>query len=491
MARTLTFDSSRGPDGKVRVGVWDRICVPGHDEKDGQSTDFDQQTLAQFVDNFLERGDPVPIDFNHQSNYAHLNGQPAPALGFYGALAVVWDGKIEKLGALEGVTAGAEGLDLSKDGLWGLRTEVTELGDQLLPNFKLLSPTFTPEGVRRDGTEVGYCLAAVAATNTPWQAGTKITFDVGTQGVGETNGGAAAKMQGASRMAKLAKLAKFAGVDEGADDSAIRAALAKKMSDVASAAMTAMAEDQFAYEDEAQKLEDAAAQFEGDSDEDEDKELFAKMSKMAAQFRRFAKMSKMSAAPAPAAPAASSAEMQVMQASLAAAQKQIEQLQASERARAKAAEREAEAKFEALAAAAVKGGYPAEAKGALIAFARSNYSAAEKSVAHFLPKTGAPAHLFERMTSQGGPVGAADTNARQIAGPPKPRKFVAMGHTFIENDAEFADEVKRVAQSKDPVVMAKVDALIPAKQRGLEFYRLMAADRVVRAERPDLAESAE
>lgn len=176
--KTIQFDASRGPDGKVRVGVWDRICVPGHDEKDGQSTDFDLSTLSQMVDNFLERADPIPVDHNHQSNYAAQNGQPAPALAWYGALAVVDGGKIAKLGALPGVTVdGAkDGFD-GRDGLWGYRHEVTELGEQLLPNFKLLSPTFLTNGTRRNGSECGYCLLAVAATNTPWQPATKITFE--------------------------------------------------------------------------------------------------------------------------------------------------------------------------------------------------------------------------------------------------------------------------------------------------------------------------
>ena len=70
----------RGPDGKISVGKWDRICVPGTDEKDGQSTEFSPKTMGEMLDNFESRGDVIPVDWNHQSTYAKENGQPAPAL---------------------------------------------------------------------------------------------------------------------------------------------------------------------------------------------------------------------------------------------------------------------------------------------------------------------------------------------------------------------------------------------------------------------------
>lgn len=174
---TMTFETQRGSDGRVRAGVWDRICVPGRDEKDGQRTEFTVDTLSQMVANFEERGDLIPIDHNHQSNYAATNGQPAPALGFYGALAVVEGGKVVKLGKAQGVEpSSSEGMD-GRDGLWAFRSEVTPLGQELLPNFRLLSPTFIADGTRRDGTSCGYCLLAVAATNTPWQSQTKLSFE--------------------------------------------------------------------------------------------------------------------------------------------------------------------------------------------------------------------------------------------------------------------------------------------------------------------------
>lgn len=165
--------------GAVRSGVWDLVCVPGSDYKDGQSTEFNDATLTQMVENFRKRGDAIPLDHNHQSNYASQNGQPAPALAFYGAVAVVSGGKILALARARDVTATGQepGLDLASDGLWAFRSQVTPLGQELLPNFKYLSPTFQLEATDREGNVVGYQLAAVAATNTPWQSGTAITFE--------------------------------------------------------------------------------------------------------------------------------------------------------------------------------------------------------------------------------------------------------------------------------------------------------------------------
>jgi phage I-like protein len=237
--RLLDFEAQRGSDGRVRAGVWDRVCVPGNDEKDGMSSEFSLETLSQMVDNFVERGDLVPLDYNHQSQHAAQNGQPAPALAFYGALAVVWEGKLQKVGYARGLdaqTVGGDNLDVSRAGLWALRTEVTELGDQLLMNFRLLSPTFTTEGTKRDGTPIGYQLIAVAATNTPWQAATELTFEApdltGTaSSAGATNAvSPAADKEKGMNPELLAKL----GLAEGCSPEEMHAAFAKYMEDAES-----------------------------------------------------------------------------------------------------------------------------------------------------------------------------------------------------------------------------------------------------------------
>lgn len=508
--RCATFEAQRDAEGKVRTGVWDYVCIEGHDEKDGQSTDFDVDTLSQFINNFVERGDLIPIDFNHQSNYVTKNGQPAPALGFYGSLALVWDGKIVKAGSARGVSATASiGIDLSRNGLFAFRAEVTELGHQLLPNYKYLSPTFTKEGTRRDGSECGYVLCAVAATNTPWQAGTEITF---SQELSSNTGPAPVKpKEEGIGMAKLAKLAKFAGVGDDADDAAIKQGLYAKME---GEAMAASSDEGFDYAGSASKLEDAAREFEDAHFEDDGDEEPAhqKMRKMAAKFRKLAKLSEAPPADAPAAMASEpdaamaddeektkmadekdkeeGAKFAVLEASHKALQARLAKFEAREETREKAEKAEKERTLSAFADSAVSGGYPKESREDLISFARTNFEGARAAVAHFLPRTGAPSHLFERATSNGLPVGKSG-EARNSAGPAKPRRIQSMGMTFVEDDSAFADKVKEFAMSKDPIIMEKLDKHIPEKQRSVTYDRLLAAERVVRAEYPDLADSAD
>jgi Asp-tRNA(Asn)/Glu-tRNA(Gln) amidotransferase C subunit len=511
-ARCGEFDSVRGTDGRIRAGVWDRVCVPGFDEKDGQHTEFTVATLGEMVDNFVERGDQIPLDYNHQSNYSHVNGQPAPALAFYGALAIVAGGSVTKLGCARGVSAsGTEpGLDLTREGLWAYRCEVTELGQTLLPNFKYVSPTFMSNGTKRDGTEIGYVLAAVAATNTPWQGETQITFaqaqrhdDVTATPSGTPEHAAthtedcspagSAPAQKEARMAKFQKYAKFAGAAEGADDAAIKTGMATRL---AKLAQEAMEEEAFQYEEEAAKLEEMASEMSAFEGDDDAKSFAAKMSKMASSFKRMSKFDadgdKDDDKPAKMEDAGAKAQMAAMQATIASLGKRVATFEHAEADRAKAAERDREKKFEQLADAAVKGGYPEENRADLILFARTNYDAAARTVAAFLPKSGGPAHLFDRVSGQGAPLGApAGHGAREFSAPAKPRETKTPFGKFVEMDGAFADKVNEIAESKDPSVMAKVDKLLPAPHRPVMFHRLLAAERVVRAEHPDLAAQAE
>lgn len=513
--RWTTFDAQPSSDGSVRVGVWDRVCVPGSDSKDGQDTEFTLETLSQMADNFLDRnGDPIPLDYNHQSNYASQNGQPAPALAFYGAFAVVWDGKVVKLaigsdtppcpGSLyvSPSTATADGIDVSRDGLWCFRNEVTELGQQLLRGFKLVSPTFMSDGTRRDGTPVGYCLAAVAATNTPWQSATAISFEQPK----DSAGAVPAPTEKESSMSKFAKYAKFAGAADGADDSAIKQAIGAKM---AGLAQKAMSEDDFDLGEAAKEMDEAASLMEGDSemaaeckmarlmsarfskmakfesDADADDDEKKKMAAMAADEEK-QKMAKLEADK----DADGKAAMAVMQASLSATNEKLAKFEAAEQKRADAEKKELEAKFSRLADQAIAGGYDKAQRDNLITFARSNFDAAHAAVVHLLPKTNAPAHLFDRASRNGGPIGG-DTNAREDAGSIRPRVVTNALGRFVEVDGAFASEIEKTADSKDPTTMAKVDKLLPAPQRAIKFHRLLAARKVVAAERPDLADAAE
>ena len=517
--RWITFDAG---DARVLAGKWDRICVPGSDEKDGESTEFTLETLTEMAANFEERGDPIPIDWNHQSNYAHTNGQPAPALGFYGALAVVWDGEVVKIARARDMApcagslysppsqAMTDGIDLSRDGLWAFRSEVTSgtkkfpLGQELLPGFKFVSPTFTPEGTLRDGTEVGYCLAAVAATNTPWQGSTEITFARS----GDCNtkpGGVTAMTQGDQQMAKLAKLAKFAGVGDDADDTAIKQALAAKMAGIAAKAMQ---DETFEYEEEAKRLEEEATKYEEEEEEDADPVVMS-IRKMAASLRKMAKFEEGDEPDADdkkkleedeedeeeskkkLEDEGADAKMAAMSATVDGLKARLAKFERAEAEREKVAAAAREKLFSKLADDAVAGGYPKAKRDALIKFARVDFDGARATVEGFLStKTGAPAHLFERATEMGAPIGRGRASREQDAAPRTRTVRNAFG-TFTEVDAAYADEIKRIATSAEPAVKAKVDKYIPEARRAVMFDRLSAAAKIVAAERPDLAKEAE
>lgn len=191
----LRFDNKRGEDGKVRVGLWDRAATFGEKPKDGVDVSFTPETFGQMLDNWLKRGEKLALCYNHQSAYVEENGAPAPALAFYDAAAIVKDGQIlrfEKLGVSQAQPPSLEALkqcvmelateaepDPSPDGLWWCRAEVTEKGEELLPNFKYLSPMFVPDGTDEFGAAQGYTIYDLAATNTAFQAGCLICFDRG------------------------------------------------------------------------------------------------------------------------------------------------------------------------------------------------------------------------------------------------------------------------------------------------------------------------
>lgn len=301
----------------------------------------------------------------------------------------------------------------------------------------------------------------------------------------------------------LSKYAKFAGAADDADDSAIKQAIGAKM---AGLAQKAMSEDDFDLGEAAKEMDDAAALMEGDAEMAAEYQMARKMS------ARFSKMAKFDAADGDGdedekkkfaaeeeekskmakleADKDSKAAMAVMQASLNATNEKLAKFEAAEAKRAEAEKKELEAKFSRLADQAIAGGYDKAQRDNLITFARSNYEAAHAAVAHLLPKTNAPAHLFDRASRNGAPIGG-DTHAREDAGAIKPRVVTNALGRFVEVDSQFATEIEKVADSKDPVTMAKVDKLLPAPQRTIKFHRLLAARKVVAAERPDLADAAE
>lgn len=183
VGRAQRFDATSAP-GPIPVRVWDRITSWGLKVKGARSDTFDDLTLGQMVANLERRGDLVPVDQDHASAATPL--RDAPALAFYSALAIVRAGKVLKWASVP-PERHAVRPDPSQpfadaatrpDGLYGYRCEITPRGesaDNGLRNYHYLSPMFDI-GANEEGKPVGYTLYAVAATNTPFQAGTSITF---------------------------------------------------------------------------------------------------------------------------------------------------------------------------------------------------------------------------------------------------------------------------------------------------------------------------
>ncbi len=424
------------------VGKWSRICTMGAKQKEGADIDFNPDTLSEMVSNAAARGDAIAICADHLSAYIATTGQPAPALGFFDALAVVASGAIVKSWQCSAGTQCPAGLD---DGLYARLGEITPRGRDSavgLGNYKFLSPMFSMAAKGEDGSDIGPALYDVAATNTPFQAGTEIQFSTGRK-------------------------AQFSGA---------------KMDD------TEMAK-RFGFEpdDDDEKKKDKMAKFWADYDEKE------KASKMAATPAADAPaaMSRTLTAPAIVVvdktvnPDVAAAKLALLEANNAAFEARFRAMDDAEKARHFA-------RIETLADTAVAGGLAASSRPALVTLAKVDYAAAEKMASQYLHA--APTYLFDRLTQTGGPIGAPASApaARSVPGPVGPRLHKTPFGTVVAPDEEYADEIKRVAFSKDKDTAAKVDAVLTTDaDRASKWARLVAAEKVVKRDRPELVERAD
>lgn len=119
--------------------------------------------------------------------------------------------------------------------------------------------------------------------------------------------------------------------------------------------------------------------------------------------------------------------------------------------------------------------------------------------------SGAPAHLFTRMTGPSGPI---SRDGRTVEQPRQPaqipangvdRRYVTMGASIqgakiaVLSAASWAEECRAMADSKEPVTMARIDALLDEGIKGSKyesFERFVAAEKILSAERPDLLRAA-
>ncbi len=537
----VRFEVPRGTDGKLRIGLWDRGMTPGQKLKDGQESDFSAVTFAQMIGNWKRRGEPLAGCYNHQSAYVQQNGQPAPALAWYDAIAIIENGEVtqfEKLsssnatppsvaelaGRLAAILATDENPNPSADGAWFYRSEVTEKGEELLPNFRFISPMFTSKGADEQGNAIGYVIYDLAFTNTAFQAGCMINFS--------QSGGQAPKEKPNMAIKKFAaEFAKKMGLLEGADDETIKASFATKMEE-AKAAMSAE-EEPSKMAKHAADMEEMAKQYEDAySEEGEEGEApHVSMRKMATKFRKLAaleggaaddkekdkdnegaaeferrsreELSLFASRMNVTIPDGASSKqiLETIRLSSVPASKLPEliagQVKAAlDREKSQATVMETKAKAKVLVEAAIAGGYDKDNGPALLAFASEpgSFAAAQAMAAPFLKLGSAGAELFSRLTGAGAPVGVdarrATFGAGSTSGPD--RKIVKTPlATFSVEGARFSDMAKEMADAKEGPIKMQIDGMLPSSIREHSGERLIVANQILKETRPELFEAAE
>lgn len=548
IGRSLMFDSARSAGGAVAAGVWDRGFTPGEKIKDGQLSSFTPEAFDTFASNWLRRGEKISLCYNHQSAYVATNGQPAPSLASYDAVAIVLGEQVvrfERLHASPALSApsvfdlknrvAALATDLepnpSIDGMWFYRAEVTPLGQELLPNYSYISPMFTMTGKDELGRDQGPTIIDLAATNTAFQAGCVISFERASR---------PSPTKGVTKMAtKLSKMSKFVKFDAEADDKTVKAAVMQKFEEEKKAALEG--DDAYNFEEAAARLEEMAKGYEDAAMEDDgDDKPHVAMRQCAAKFRRmgvpkleggepdkkpkddegkkeeaFERTKLAELRPVAARLGISGAERmtskQIFDAIEATAvpTSKIGELVTRGVAEALKKEKEREsaevyaARADELVTMAV--GMPDNQKAAIKRLAQDpqHFEAARGMVGDFLKSTGAvtpdTTQLFSRMTGAGAPLGLPPAAARSAAGAAgSDARIVAMdvlgqGGRALVSGEKLSAATKALADSTDPTTAAKVDRELEAGMKGTQFEsfgRYQAAERILKKEQPTLFEAA-
>ena len=116
-------------------------------------------------------------------------------------------------------------------------------------------------------------------------------------------------------------------------------------------------------------------------------------------------------------------------------------------------------------------------------------SAARAAVAPLVKS--APAHLLSRLTAQGAPVGATSAAARSDAAPVGPVVRESKMGKVVEMDGVLAEKAREIRDSKEPVVMSRVDKVATEKFGRLDgFTRTLAAQKIAEEDHPHLVPSA-
>lgn len=436
-ARSLAFQQGAAST-PVKTQVWDQFMTWGTKRKAGQDSVFDETTLGQIVNNFRARTNLIGMDYEHQTASASENGAPAPQLAFYNALAIVRNGKVIDFATRDESVQPPAVTPQTSDGLYGYRCEVTPLGQQLLPNYKYLSPFFDVDGADEQERPIGYDLMNVSAVSVPFQDGCEITF----QRLG-------AKPRKFAKGKKMEELRKFLGLDDDATMDDVYSACLKRFKkyDDDGAAMKKKFDDDVAamkkkFDDDAAAMakkyddatpegimaddDDGASAMDDDMQFDVDPSNAAqnaavhiktgnvhdeggrKKSKLSA-LRKMARVLGLSGVTTPAKMAAALSAKMVPMADVTKIRQELDAFKA-EREEEKKAEREKI--YAALADKALVAGYDKTKRDSLIAFARADLKAAEEFVAS-LPKTQA----MKRITNGGGPIGKEPTERENFDTP--------------------------------------------------------------------------
>jgi hypothetical protein len=128
------------------------------------------------------------------------------------------------------------------------------------------------------------------------------------------------------------------------------------------------------------------------------------------------------------------------------------------------------------------GRYPAEKRTDLLELARENVKTAERvllKAGTFASKESA----LQRFTHGGSPVGVDPRTESVTLDRRVVKNEVATFEVYGEN---FSTMAREMADSTDPKIKAKLDAILTEEERAHSGLRLIAANRVLKQERPDL-----
>lgn len=402
--RLFSLDAYRFavPDLDKAIGKWSRAGTYGDKSAKGDGLVFDVSALSSFIANAQARNDEIAIDQDHKTAFVESTGQPAPSLGFFHAMALFKNGELVKHWARDGQPPpdGTGYSDEKRDGLYFRLGRITPLGydpKEGLANYAGLSLLFSEDGRAEDDTPIGPALICVAATSSPFLAGTPIQFHRTSHALTGANNG----------VIKMATLHDYRTGDSirdasPAEESASEAAAKRdggagviQVDGRACYVMGKGAGAKRAFSTGGTMDPEMMKKFGIETDDDDAKKAEKMAAFWAGHDAMAAKCAKMDAAPEP--DKEKEAAMTAMSAALAGATTKIAALEAAETARAKVETDAREKTFSALADDAVAGGYPVDARDALITMARSNMPAAEKIAAPFASK----AHALSQSATRG------------------------------------------------------------------------------------------